>query len=674
MKLSKEDIQNFATEDEKNLLEAEAKKREVGELLLSWAGGEEFDWEYFAEELTYILRKKNKSADWYVQVKGFGWRGIDGEKRIEGVADTGQKFLSRILPDTDCTFKIYDYGKNGLAINNWHHDSPTGAEWYYAVPWRYKKDLTESKQLTEKWKDRLQNVYSDFEEFLAYDEIYNLSERLGFSSPEEAWEANPTVSGSVEPKDYKRVKESKQLTEKYASLYDKQVKVLDRFIDKNYHEIKHGGFHFNIDDWPVLYDEVVNAVNPPRETETMWSDINRYVSDRIMNIIHQPRHPWGENTDPYLTDDEREYFAESKQLTEKWTAHLHWVYDNDFEQFQSYDENYGLSKRLGFESSEEAWEANPLITGGVDPLEFRVVKEHIGGKVMDWKTYEEKLKTKSIEELEYMRKDAHEAALAGDDMGKAGQPNNGGYYWDEVHVISAELRRRKDFSLKDLTKSRSAKIPLKKESIVKESIADIRSMKYVEQSNNDLDVWTTIIKEMSPQELKTAEFELQSAIDGINWKTKKYHIPRLKNEYWDEIIERRQLYRKYLNRLQKVKASMEKDSIKYDDFGDEIAEHPDYDSTRDQDLKFEKEDVDKYATDEEKEFLKETWRASLKNEYENFEEFAAYDEIYGLAKRLGFDSAEEAWEANPLIQGGVNPEDYKRVSDWHREKTNARKF
>jgi hypothetical protein len=75
--------------------------------------------------------------------------------------------------------------------------------------------------------------------------------------------------------------------------------------------------------------------------------------------------------------------------------------------------------------------------------EKEFLRESMGDKVMDWKSYAAKLKKKSIDELLYMRKDAYEAAQAGDDLEKAGLPNNGGYYWDEVHMITDELRRRK---------------------------------------------------------------------------------------------------------------------------------------------------------------------------------------------------------------------------------------
>ena len=51
----------------------------------------------------------------------------------------------------------------------------------------------------------------------------------------------------------------------------------------------------------------------------------------------------------------------------------------------------------------------------------------------------------------------------------------------------------------------------------------------------------------------------------------------------------------------------------------------------------------------------------LKDNYKDFEEFKHYSETYGLAKRLGYESAETAWKKNPLIQFGVNPSDFKKV-------------
>ena len=57
------------------------------------------------------------------------------------------------------------------------------------------------------------------------------------------------------------------------------------------------------------------------------------------------------------------------------------------------------------------------------------------------------------------------------------------------------------------------------------------------------------------------------------------------------------------------------------------------------------------------------WCGKLRDQYQNFEEFAHYAETYGLAARLEFDSAEAAWAANPVVEGSTNPADYRR----HRE-------
>jgi hypothetical protein len=53
------------------------------------------------------------------------------------------------------------------------------------------------------WQDKLRTVYENsIELFKSYCEIYNNHKRLGFETPEEAWEANPTIQGSTNPEDY----------------------------------------------------------------------------------------------------------------------------------------------------------------------------------------------------------------------------------------------------------------------------------------------------------------------------------------------------------------------------------------------------------------------------------------------------------------------------------------
>ena len=51
------------------------------------------------------------------------------------------------------------------------------------------------------WQDRLRKVYGSHGEFVSYDSIYNIARRIGFDSTEEAWDANPVIQGSVNPKD-----------------------------------------------------------------------------------------------------------------------------------------------------------------------------------------------------------------------------------------------------------------------------------------------------------------------------------------------------------------------------------------------------------------------------------------------------------------------------------------
>ena len=57
---------------------------------------------------------------------------------------------------------------------------------------------------------------------------------------------------------------------------------------------------------------------------------------------------------------------------------------------------------------------------------------------------------------------------------------------------------------------------------------------------------------------------------------------------------------------------------------------------------------------------REGWKNKLHNVYSNLEEFSEYDTIYGLHERLGFETAEEAWEANPTVQGSTTPDDFRK--------------
>ncbi len=65
----------------------------------------------------------------------------------------------------------------------------------------------------------------------------------------------------------------------------------------------------------------------------------------------------------------------------------------------------------------------------------------------------------------------------------------------------------------------------------------------------------------------------------------------------------------------------------------------------------------------EQEAIEEMWKSKLRQQYSSFDEWKDYSDTYGLAKRLGFNSAEEAWKANPTVQGSTDPKDFKIVKE-----------
>ena len=103
-------------------------------ILIEGSNTDDEDWDMHAEALSEIMEKKKPSGEWEASVANFGWRGIGGTKP-RFTAKNGEELLLKILPQTDCNFRIFNYGKRGIKINNVHHDSPMwGKEWYYILP------------------------------------------------------------------------------------------------------------------------------------------------------------------------------------------------------------------------------------------------------------------------------------------------------------------------------------------------------------------------------------------------------------------------------------------------------------------------------------------------------------------------------------------------------------
>jgi len=93
--------------------------------------------------------------------------------------------------------------------------------------------------------------------------------------------------------------------------------------------------------------------------------------------------------------------------------------------------------------------------------------------------------------------------------------------------------------------------PTEIKKFMKESVSEQRVANIIKYTDEDLDKWEAMMGSMSERELHDAEFDLKSAIAGINHNFKTYHVRQIQNVYWDELKERRQLYRRYLNRLKK---------------------------------------------------------------------------------------------------------------------------
>lgn len=93
-----------------------------------------FEWDCLIDNLTELMEKlSHDPMYWYATVEGFGWRNQSGYKVIK--ASDGRTLLRELLPDTDCTFRIYKR-RNMLIVRNWHHDSPMGNEYYTIRPAR----------------------------------------------------------------------------------------------------------------------------------------------------------------------------------------------------------------------------------------------------------------------------------------------------------------------------------------------------------------------------------------------------------------------------------------------------------------------------------------------------------------------------------------------------------
>lgn len=61
------------------------------------------------------------------------------------------------------------------------------------------------------WRGRLQDVYTDIDEFQAFSNIYNFADKLGYGTARGVWHANPLMEGSSIPSDLRVVHPTEQI-------------------------------------------------------------------------------------------------------------------------------------------------------------------------------------------------------------------------------------------------------------------------------------------------------------------------------------------------------------------------------------------------------------------------------------------------------------------------------
>lgn len=94
----------------------------------TWDDPDFFDMAY--EGMLGILTEwMDGHTSWRTDVENLGWQKRSGYLEFDLQEPSGQQLLWKVLPDTECTYKIWKT-EEGLRIQNWHHDSPGGDETY----------------------------------------------------------------------------------------------------------------------------------------------------------------------------------------------------------------------------------------------------------------------------------------------------------------------------------------------------------------------------------------------------------------------------------------------------------------------------------------------------------------------------------------------------------------
>lgn len=80
------------------------------------------------------------------------------------------------------------------------------------------------------WKATVQGTYNSFNALVAFDATYSIASRLGFRDARHLWDANPTITGSVEPRDLRVIiPRDEKIEGKRVRCYDNGGKTCDRY-------------------------------------------------------------------------------------------------------------------------------------------------------------------------------------------------------------------------------------------------------------------------------------------------------------------------------------------------------------------------------------------------------------------------------------------------------------
>ena len=56
------------------------------------------------------------------------------------------------------------------------------------------------------------------------------------------------------------------------------------------------------------------------------------------------------------------------------------------------------------------------------------------------------------------------------------------------------------------------------------------------------------------------------------------------------------------------------------------------------------------------------WQCRLQDNYDSYLQWEDYSNLRNLHQRLGYKTPKTAWQRNPIVQGSVNPSDFRKCS------------